>query len=83
MISFDTDKLADVIAEKVLRRIAAHVSKSDPLLPRREAAKYIGVSVTTFKRLETSPGFPMPQRPNGGHPRWLSSRLDAWKLRAD
>lgn len=50
MISFDTDKLADVIAEKVLRRIAAHVSKSDPLLPRREAAKYIGVSVTTSQR---------------------------------
>lgn len=30
------------------------------------------------KRVVTHPTFPQPARPNGGHPRWRRSEVDAW-----
>lgn len=75
--AFDMNALAAAIAERL------HELQGDPMLTGPQAAKHLGVSMSTFHRMRATPGFPAPRRPNGGHPRWQRSVLDAWERDKD
>lgn len=68
------------IIEKLDELIAATKAvASREWLDIHQLADYIGYSVEhTRQRIVTLHEFPVPSRPNGGHPRWQRSEVRAW-----
>lgn len=64
----------DAIANAVVSKLRVSATDADPRLSRLEAAKYLGVSPTTFDRLRLTEKLlrPVSQRPL----RWSGKALD-------
>lgn len=74
----DLDRLAELLAPRILARAAPH-PPDDGWLNSKQAADYLGLSVTSLHKLTAARAIPFEQDAPGAKCWFKRSDMDAWR----